>query len=62
MRDFAHMHDEGYELMAEIIFGHLRRQGLVKGMESARLAALTKKFWTARPRIVRRGGGKGKRQ
>ncbi len=45
MRDFAHMHDEGYELMAEIIFDHLRRQGLVEGMESPRLAALRKKYW-----------------
>ncbi len=42
---FAHMNDEGYELMAEIIFDHLRRQGLVEGMESARLAALAKMCW-----------------
>ena len=45
MRDFFHMHDEGYELIAEIIFDHLRRRGLVEGMESSRLAALRKKYW-----------------
>ncbi len=44
MRDFAHMHDEGYELIAEIIFDHLRRRGLVEGMESSRLAALREKY------------------
>lgn len=42
--DFAHMHPEGYELLAEVIYEDLRQAGALKGAQSPRRDELLKKY------------------
>ena len=42
--DFAHMHAEGYELLAEVIYRRLQETAAVRGERSGRLEALMAKY------------------
>ena len=42
--DFAHMHADGYELLAEIMYRKLLETGAVQGERSGRLKVLTAKY------------------
>jgi len=44
MTDFAHMTDEGYELLANVMYESLRRDGHLKGEASPRLPELLAKY------------------
>lgn len=47
--DFAHMHFEGYELLAEVMYEGLRQAGIVSGDKRARRDALLAKYQAATP-------------
>ena len=52
--DFCHFNEEGYELLAEVMYDSLREQGFVRGEARSRLAELMAKH--QQPTNVTRGG------
>jgi len=53
--DFAHMHPEGYELLAEVLYETLRRNKVIDGNQSPRREELIHKYQLPAATLLRQG-------